>query len=121
MVILDGALTANTPARSAVLGDGEVVILPPGQVNRLGNSGQRDAHYFLLCVLRGSSGSCGVRVCARAVAVARKPGREMIDQRANGGRQAAAGREHQMHDALQPMPLGRMRTSAPASSASRQT
>jgi quercetin dioxygenase-like cupin family protein len=49
LVVLDGAVTADTPGRSDVLYAGDASVLAPGQVHRLSNAGQTEASYLLLC------------------------------------------------------------------------
>ena len=53
LVMLGGAMTAETPGHSVILDHGETAILPPGQVHRLSNSRDEEATYLLLCAPSG--------------------------------------------------------------------
>lgn len=56
VMVLAGAMTVETPGRSAVVQPGEVVVLPPREVHRLSNAGPQEASYLLLCAPAGFEG-----------------------------------------------------------------
>jgi len=53
LVVLDGAITAETLGRAILAQPGDVVSLPPCQAHRLSNAGPEDAAYLMLCVPSG--------------------------------------------------------------------